>query len=191
MAYHVQITQRPDVAAAFNLSEQGLRRDFLEPMQAGDIFVYADKEWDPRRAKLTILEGRELYNSELMTGLGWGNAVKQGTDVTEAVMSTLHARPKHGPVAERLKDRIVGRLSGGALPLPDVVTIADDLLEGHRVSERLAAAETAVWELLHEGHAQLELGDGVAVAAKDEWQPLLLSADSWLGDGGSVRLIAA
>ena len=190
MAYHVQINQRPDVASAFNLSEEAMRRQFIEPMLAGSIFAYADKEWDPRRATLTILEGRELYNSELMTGLGWNNALRQGTDVTSEVLAQVHPRAPQGAVSERLKDRIVGRLSGGPLPLPDVVVIVDDLMEGHRVSERLAAAETAVWELLHRGQAQLELGDGVALAAQEEWQPLLLSADTWLGDGGGVRLIA-
>jgi hypothetical protein len=49
------------------------------------------------------------------------------------------------------------------------------------VSERLAVAEQAVWELLHTGAIVLD-GDGAgAGAGAAEWQRVLLDWDAWTG----------
>lgn len=171
--FHVELRQGRELARAFNRDERAVRTLFIEPLRGDALFRYADKEWDPRRARLTVLEGRELRPDELMLGRGWQSAQKVGKDVTEALL----ARDLSGG----LEERIVGRLAAGPLPLAEVVTMTAELLPGARVSQRLAVAEQAVWELLHREQAALRTAGGGDAVARERWQPTLLSADAWFG----------
>lgn len=176
--YHVEIRQRSHVARAFNLSEQELRRTVLAPLAAGGAFRFADRDWDARDARVRVLEGPRLGPSELMLGRGWPNAERSGTDVTERLVQRSRAEVDQRDTVQRLKERIVGRIAAGPLALAATVGLADDLLPGGRTSARLAAAEQAAWELLHEGRAQLLDLDGARLA-REEWEACLLRWDSW------------
>jgi hypothetical protein len=174
------------VARAFNLSEPAVRGQFIAPLQAGGVFTYADQEWEAARTKLTILEGPELRGNELMMGQGWANAQKVAGDVTNRILRGPSKPSARDPVLDRLKERLLGRLAAGPVALGEVVVLAQDLMRSRRVSELVAAAELAVWELLHEGLAALE-ADRAPVPA-EEWQARLLSAESWFDRGREVRL---
>jgi hypothetical protein len=67
------------------------------------------------------------------------------------------------------------------------VTLVEDRREGMRASTRLALAEQAVWELLHQQRLTLTRADAVLPA--EEWEAVLLDWDSWTE--GDLELQAA
>lgn len=190
---HVELRQGRNQTRAFNLGEEEALRRFLLPFVGGRTLLHADREWEPRRTKLTVYEAPELGVEQMGMGRGWANVQKTGREVT----TELLARARGGGAVsgraggagtaggstfsrdelDRLEERLLGRLAAGAVPLAEVVALAGDLLAGRRVSERLAAAELAVWELLHHGEAALL--DGGQAVAREGWQARLLEWDSW------------
>jgi hypothetical protein len=83
-------------------------------------------------------------------------------------------------VAEQLKQAIDRRLP---LNLPAVVALAGEQWPGRRASERLALAELAVWELLHQHRARMT-DDGRPVEPA-RWEPLVLAWETWSAPEGS------
>lgn len=165
------------MARAFNLTAEELTGRFLAPLVNGRELIYNDREWLPRKTTVTIYEGPELPVEQMGMGRGWGNVQRNGTDVTDRILRQAREQTARHPALDRLQERLAGRLSGGPVTLGEVVALADDLTEGQRVSERLAVAELAVWELLQRGRAML-LADGVAVES-EHWREVLLKSESW------------
>ena len=168
------------MAHVFNLSAEELTTRFLAPLVNGRELVYQELEWLPRKTTVTIYEGPELPVEQLGMGRGWGNVQRSGTDVTQRILEQARERLARHPSLDPLQERLSGRLSAGPMELSAVVALADDLLGG-RVSERLAVAEQAVWEMVYRGQAALVV-EGTAVD-RDRARELLLLADSWFGDG--------
>lgn len=56
-----------------------------------------------------------------------------------------------------------------------------------RASERLALAEQAVWELLHQGRLTLSGPGGAIESAR--WQPILVSWSAWIESGSGALLL--
>jgi hypothetical protein len=184
--FHVELRQFPHVARAFNLSAQELDVRVVSPWVAGLPLELGERKWAPDRAKLTIYEARELAADELGMGRGWGTASREGEDVTDQLLAAAREQDgAPGKLAE-VKDRLLARLGDQTVPLNQVVELMGE--DTWRVSERLALAEQAVWELLHEERLQL-LADGGTVP-REGWQPLVLSWRSWAPDG-AVRVQAA
>ena len=178
--YHVQLRQRRNTASVFNLSRDDVRNRFVTPMVTDRVFDFAEKQWNPRETRLTVLEGRQLRPDELGLGRGWPNALRVATDVTDRFLSDGRVTgPQIDPVM-RLEDRIAGRLSAGPLPLGELLGMTAELMAGRTVSERLAVCERTVWESLHRGGRGLQL-DGSPLAP-DAWQAQLLDVDAWFGD---------
>ena len=185
--FHVQIRQSVHVSREFNLTEEDLRRRILAPWTAGAIVRSGDRQWAPERAKLTVFEGPELRPDEIGMGRGWGNVTKHGTEVTAQLLADsgraqeATALPPPTSELDQCKQEIVRRAEEGGLELGDCIAIAGSLRFGSRVSERLALAEQAVWELLHAGSIELE-GDGADPGADAaDWQRVLLDWDAWSG----------
>jgi hypothetical protein len=185
--YHVDLRSGVHAARAFNLSAAELETRFLAPVRAGLVFNYEDRDWDPAETKVTVIEADRLRTDQIGMGRGWANAEKRGRDVTAEVLASPPAAvaPARPNGVDQLKERLIGRLSAGPVPLAQAVTMAGELGPGHRVSEQFAVAELAVWELLHQAEAGLEADDGLA--GRDAWERLLLSADTWLA--GRVQLV--
>jgi hypothetical protein len=175
--FHVELRQRPHVARAFNLSAEELQRRFVGPLRAGRTIAHADREWTAAKTRLTIYEGRELGPEEIGLGRGWGNVLRSGTDVTQRMLNAAPARADRPEEVDRLKERLLGRLSAGPIPLAEMVALAHDLPPGARASHRLGLAELAVWELLHQGAAELQGPAGVI--ERGEWERTLLSWAAW------------
>lgn len=194
MSFHVELKDGREVVRAFNLSEDDVRQQLIDPLRAGVPFLFREQEFDPRRSRIVIIEGAHLAPGELGLGLGWTNAVKRGEDVTERFLSATGAAQPPGVTLElsrRLKDRIAGRVAAGPLPLGDSLALTADLLPGHRVSERLAAVELVVWEMLHTGEVSLHPQAGAPALARDQWEELVLDAATWLAPGPEAPVISA
>jgi hypothetical protein len=178
--FHVELRQFPHQARAFNLTREELDARILGPWVAGEAVALDDRRWSPDRARLTVYEGPRLAPDQLGMGRGWGNVTRGGEDVTARVMDEARAAVAHPPPVLDLKYEVVARCAGGPLPIGRVVELAGERYPQARVSERIALAEQAVWELLHEGAVQLTRAG--APVAREEWQATLFMWDAWAGD---------
>jgi hypothetical protein len=170
----------------------------LEPWVRGEFFKLGEHEWEPRRAKLTVLEGPELKTEEIGLGRGWQNAARHGTDVTARVVSTAqeHAAASSGvPATDALaafKEVVRAQCDVNRLAIQQVLWLANSRHPEWRVSERLALSERAVWELLHQGRVRMvrrrdgDDGPTDVGVAKEQWGRVLLSWASW-SDAGAPR----
>jgi hypothetical protein len=193
--FHVELKDQREIVRAFNLTEEQVRTQFVEPLRAGRMFMIEDKEFEPRKAQLIVIEGKnKLGIGELGLGQGWTNAVKRGEDVTKQFLSATGAQQPATLTLElsgRLKERIRGRLAAGPLALGDGLGLTGDLLKGHRVSERLSTVEIAVWEMLHGGELTLHANAGAEPLAKDQWEAVVLDPATWLAPGPDSPVISA
>jgi hypothetical protein len=185
--YHLELRQFPHVARAFNLTRDELERRFVRPWVAGSIIEHDERRWSPERVRLTIVEGPELRTDELGMGRGWATATRQGRDVTEPLIAEARRGAEARPEVEALKDA-VREVAASAITLQDVMALAAAAHPGWRPSEQLALAEQAVWEMLHQ--ERLTLSAGGKPVARDRWQPLLLSWETWTGADPGVELRA-
>jgi hypothetical protein len=184
--FHVQLRQFPHISRAFNLSREELDSRILGPWAAGSAVELDDRRWAPDRARLTIYESPALAPEEIGLGRGWGNAMRHGQDVT----AQLLAQTERMPGLEELKRELVSVSARGRLALAQVVELAGERHPRSRPSERLALAEQAVWELLHQGQLRMLRGD--QPLGPDQWQPVLLDWGTWTAGGrDGVSLDAA
>jgi hypothetical protein len=172
--FHLELRQFPHLARAFNLDRDELDA-ILVSWVAGQPVELDDRSWEPKRAKLTVYEAAQLASEEIGMGRGWATVARRGEDVTERRLAEVRQRSER-PAPSATKDRLLERLAQGSLELPHVV----ELMAGEdspRVSQRLAAAEQAVWELLHEGRVSL-VREGRILPPSD-WRTTLLSWSAW------------
>jgi hypothetical protein len=183
--FHLELRQFPHVARAFNLDREELDARILMPWMQGTPLELNDRRWAPERAKLTIYEGRALASEEIGMGRGWANATRSGEAVTERLLAEADRSIKAPPALTELKQELLTRCAEGRVGLNRVVELARSEESSGRASERLALAEQAVWELLHEGRVGL-MRAGARLGPED-WQPVLLSWAAWIGgEPGSV-----
>jgi hypothetical protein len=163
--FHVQLRQFPNVGRAFNLSRQELARRFIEPWRGGRPVELDDRRWNPDKARITVYEGRPLATEEIGLGRGWANATRTGREVTSEVLEEPSA-------VDEFKAELPARIA-----LSELVALAARRYPGSRVSEQLALAEQAVWQLLHEGRARLTRAG--ATLGREEWSAALLGWGAW------------
>ena len=189
--FHVELRQFPHVARSFNLSEAEVNATVLAPWSRGELVQLGERSWLPDRAKLTIFEGPELRSDEIGMGRGWGNVTRKGQDVTERLLTVTEAQaatagaPSASDALAAFKDVVQAQCEVNRLAIHQVLWLANSRHPEWRVSERLALAERAVWELLHEGRVRMVRGvagdDGPADvdAEKEDWARALLAWASW------------
>lgn len=189
--FHVEVRQFPHVARTFNLSEAELNAKILAPWAEGRLVLLGEREWEPARAKLTILEGRELRTDEMGLGRGWANVSRDAENVTDRVLAAARVQTKPGGLAEdsgsatAFKEVVWAQCVTDRLGIHQVMWLANSRHPEWRVSERLALAERAVWELLHEGRLAMlrrvpgEAGVEYIPADQSHWEPVLLAWATW------------
>ena len=201
--FHVELRQFPHVARTFNLSEAELTAKILVPWSEGQLVPLGERKWQPATAKLTIVEGRELRIDEISMGRGWPNALKHGQEVTERMVAgagppaTAAAAGEPSDSLATFKDVVHAQCSSAPLAVHQALWLANSRHPGWRVSERLALAERAVWELLHEGRVRMvrrvtgDDGPSDVAAGQDEWGPALLTWASWSDAGTACWYLVA
>src|ERR1700761_5291090 len=183
--YHLELRQFPHVSRVFNLTGDDLERQFVRPWVAGVIIEHDDRRWAPERSRLKILEGPELRHDELGMGRGWATASKQGRDVTEAMIAAARRGAEARPEVESLKIA-VQEVAANAITVQDVMALAAAAHPAWRPSEQLALAEQTVWEMLHQH--RLTVTSGGEPVRREQWQPILLSWETWTGAGPRIEL---
>jgi hypothetical protein len=190
--YHFELRQFPGQVRRFNLAREELERALLDPWRRGEAIVLDEQRFSPEKAKLRVLEGPELHPSEIGLGRGWQNAQRAGREVTGELLAPAGASTgaAGGDALAALKSDVLAACALEPRPLADMLALASQRRRGARASERLALAERAAWELLHEGRLELLDGDGDPVAS-ERWQELMLAWESWGGPPGHTPLISA
>ncbi len=89
--YHVELRHFPRNLCHFNMGAAELQSAILEPWAADRMFDLGELRWDPRQARLTILEGPRIPPDQLTMGRGWSTAKRQGTDVTARLLAAAGA----------------------------------------------------------------------------------------------------
>ncbi len=175
--FHVELRQFPHVARAFNLTREQLDERFARPWVSGSLVEYEDRRWPPDRARLTIFEGPELRREEIGMGRGWATVGKTSKDVTETVLAQADRGAQGRSTVETFKAEL---RSAARTPVTfaDVVELAVTEYPLWRASERLALAEQAVWELLHQGGLTLTGPEGPIET--ERWQSILISWSTWI-----------
>jgi 2-iminobutanoate/2-iminopropanoate deaminase len=84
--YHLELRQFPHNLCRFNLGAEELYATVLAPWRADRLFELGELKWDPRRARLTVLEGPRLPPGQLTMGRGWSVARRQSNDVTAQLL---------------------------------------------------------------------------------------------------------
>jgi hypothetical protein len=173
--FHVELRRFPHVSRAFNLTPEQLDGRFVRPWVAGAPIQLDERSWEPAKARLTIYEGAEVRSDDMGLGRGWATVTRDGEDVTAHVLEQARAS------VARFKEELAGR---GRMSLSDVVALTGESHTAARVSDRLALAERAVWELLHEG--RLTLNGAGGPLAREHWASILLRWESWSDPGLTV-----
>ena len=184
--FHLELRQFPHVARAFNLTREELDTRFTRPWAGGQVVELEDRRWAPERARLTIFEGPELRTDEIGMGRGWANVNKTARDVTDAVLAEAQRGGQDRAAVDTFKAEVRGA-ARTPVSFPEVLTLAMAAYPQWRVSERVALAEQAVWELLYQGGLKLVAPDGPIEA--DAWQALFLSWPAWVQQGPQAPLL--
>jgi len=174
--FHLELRQFPHLARSFNLTREELDRRFLGPWAEGHAVQLDDHRFTPGRARLTIYEGPRLGPEEIGLGRGWANVTRTGQDVSAQLLVQAQ-QPAPPAELEQLKHELLERVAASPLSAAAVIEELAGRHPGWRASERLALAERAIWELLHEQRLRLSV-DGAAVA-REQWQPVLLAWETW------------
>jgi hypothetical protein len=182
--FHIELRQFPHTARRFNLSREEIHGRFLGAWVRGQVVELDSQQFEPQRAKISIYEGRRLETAELGIGRGWQNAIRTGEEVTErelegARTGATRADSAAGGLAA-LKDQLAALSEVAPVAIAQALSLASAASPAARVSERLAVAEQAVWELLHEGRVRLVRSGGEELA-QGEWEPTLLATSTWTG----------
>jgi hypothetical protein len=171
--FHVELRQFPNVARAFNLSRDDLLSKIVRPWVSGVRVEWGDRRWDPEKGRIAIYEGRRLAPEEIGMGRGWANATRTGTEVTELMLEEARVPP----ALESFKAEVAELCAREPAALYRIAHLAAARHPQARASERLALAENAVWQLLHEDAVSLTR-DGEALP-REEWGQALLSWEAW------------
>jgi hypothetical protein len=189
--FHVELRQFPHVTRSFNLSREELEARVLGPWLADQPLEFDDRRWSPEKAKLTIYEAPRLPVEEMGLGRGWANVARSGEDVTARVLDEARAaQASHSPAGmQQLKQELAERAADGPVPILEALALAGMAHPGRRVSEQLALAEEAVWELLHQRRVLMVRAEREVPA--DEWQSVLLAWRTWAGRAASEVVLVA
>ena len=189
--YHVELREFPHNTHAFNLDEERLRTEVLDPFARGEIFELGGRAWVPQRTKLTVLEGAELPLHALSMGRGWNNARRKAQDVTSAVLATLEAGPPTpAPSAASASSEevvvrdILARCAMGPLSLAAVWDRAEIAAPDGSSGDWLVLAQGAVSKLLADERVTLRRGeepDAPAIGT-DELAAVLRTREAWGSD---------
>ncbi|MGI8505627.1 MAG: hypothetical protein ACR2MK_02275 [Solirubrobacteraceae bacterium] len=186
--FHLELRQFPHVARAFNLEREELDARFARPWVSGSVIEHEDRRWTPDRARLTIFEGPALRPEEIGMGRGWATVGKTSEEVTETVLAQAQRGSEGRAAVETFK---AGLLAAARTPVTfaEVMELAVAECPSWRASERLALAEQAVWELLHQGRLTLSGPDGAVESPR--WQPTLIAWSTWIESGSGALLLEA
>jgi hypothetical protein len=131
MPFHVEISAGFHRARVFNLNREDLTVKVLEPWLEDRRIEMGDREWEPRKSSLVVLEGPKMETPDLSFGQGWSNAERASENVTRSILA--EAPPPSLPDAfvveaespEAVVAEVVAGHEGRAIPWAEARTRLD------------------------------------------------------------------
>ena len=185
--FHLELRQFPHVARAFNLTREQLDERFAKPWVSGLAVEHEERRWSPDKARMTIFEGPQLRLDEIGMGRGWATVGKTSHEVTETVLAQAQRGARVALLDRDLQGRDPHRRRRRRSRSAEVVELAVAEYPLWRASERLALAEQAVWELLHQGGLTLSGPDGPI--EQERWQSIVISWSTWVQTGSDAPVL--
>ena len=87
MPFHVELSAGFHRARVFNLNRENLTAKVLEPWLEDRRIEMGDREWEPRKSSLIVLEGPKMETQDLSFGQGWSNAERASENVTRSILA--------------------------------------------------------------------------------------------------------
>lgn len=84
--FHLQLRQFPHNHCQFNLTAADIS-SFAELWLRGDWLTVGERQWNPRQAKLTVIEAPQVEGAQLSMGRGWRHVERTGQEVTQRVIA--------------------------------------------------------------------------------------------------------
>jgi hypothetical protein len=84
--YHLEIRKFPRAVTLYNQTGTQVGAILLQWVQ-DRVIELDDQKWNPLEATITVLESPPIPVDQLSMGRGWRTAQREGTDVTERVLS--------------------------------------------------------------------------------------------------------
>lgn len=141
--YHLELRHFPRNVCRFNLGGEELRAAVLEPWAADRPFELGELKWDPRHAKITVIEGPRIPPDQISMGRGWRTAQRLGKEVTAQMLApveeALAGRGGEAQGASPPGDTSDGAPAGAPAPAP--VTSAGPELSSGRGPEGAGAED--------------------------------------------------
>ena len=178
--FHLELRQFPHVARVFNLPREELDMRFVRLWAGGETVRYEDQSYLPGKGQIRVFEGPEIRREEMGMGRGWANVGRTCREVTEIVLTEAERGTETRSAVESFKAMLRGA-ARAPMTFAEVIALASAEHPGRRASERLAMAEQAVWELLHQGRLTLANADGPV--APEGWEPIVLDWTTWIEEG--------
>ena len=172
IVFHVQLRQSVNVSREFNLTEDELRRAHPRAMDGRSARSVRGAKVGAGAGEAHDLRGSGTASRRDRDGprLGERDQARDRCDrsgcwPTPAVPRRRPPTPPRRPSWITASRRSCAARRAAGSTLPDCILLAGSRRFGARVSERLALAEQAVWELLHAGAIALD-GDGVGAGRR-------------------------
>ena len=166
MPFHVEVRRSYHRAWAFNLDSEGLRRTVLEPWVRGTPLRIGDRDWDPSKCSLRVLEGAHLAPADLAHGQGWNRAERSGRDVARELLAGSPARPAGGativaPTAQA-RDAAAGLLRALGMTVVEFASVREALLSSEQDT---VAAQVALVVVAASASEEWHFDAGLALGA--------------------------
>jgi hypothetical protein len=84
--FHLRLRQFPHNHCQFNLTEADAS-SFAELWVRGDWMTVGGRHWNPRQARVTLIEAPRLEGAQLSMGRGWRQVERTGKDATQRLLA--------------------------------------------------------------------------------------------------------
>jgi hypothetical protein len=91
MAFHVEVSSGFHRARVFNLNREDLFEKVVGPWLEDRSIEMGDREWEPRKCALKVLDGPTMESTDLSFGQGWANAERASENVTHEILAAAPA----------------------------------------------------------------------------------------------------
>lgn len=168
--FHIEVRERSHRLSRLNMTEQELASTVLVPWVRGERVELGERTWRPDEASIRIVEGPEIPIGAMTLGRGWPTALREGRDVTQALIAAAGRQfaAGAGPGGERAGPSPRG--GPGATEAPaaaDTALLADSLgLELLRRLSNGAMGLHEIWKVSAERHPQLPAGGSLEIASR-------------------------
>lgn len=132
MRYHIELRRSHYRACAFNLDADALHRTVLEPWISGAPLRFGDREWEPSKTSLRVIEGEQLAAVDLAHGQGWHHAERGGRDVARELLAAVRpALPASAAIvaaSEQAHDEAAALLQAAGILIADWAGVRGQLI---------------------------------------------------------------